>query len=223
MKRKLFYLPIDENSGQEDFDALLSFVADEKAAKILRLHNYTDKKLSLYAQLLVKLAAAKELGTGINEITITADEFGKPYLSEHPDMHFNISHTHNAVVVGFSENPVGVDIEKPGKANLSVVKKFFSLQEQEYIQKHATDTAFFEVWTKKEAYAKYLGMGLQKPFDSFSVFDDSLKNNFITLEKDGYIISFYDGTCDKCLKTTEISETDIKKACTAGSDMIQST
>lgn len=213
MKRKLFYLPLNTDFNREYFDDLLSFVSAEKAMRISEFRNNTDKKLSLYAHVLVKLIAEKEYGLRTDRITVAENDSGKPYIMESPDIHFNISHTYNAVAVGFSSNPVGVDIEKTGKANLSVVKRFFSEQEKEYISSHAEhiDTAFFEIWTKKESYIKCLGSGLKKPLNSFCVFDDNLKGNFTTFKKDDYIISFYDGANGKCSDIINICETDIEK------------
>ena len=64
-----------------------------------------------------------------------------------------------------ADSDIGVDIEKIDccKRYELIVKKFFSKNEKEYVrQKANTNESFFEVWTKKEAYVKYLGMGIDK-------------------------------------------------------------
>jgi len=57
--------------------------------------------------------------------------------------------------------------------------------------KSNTDTyqRFYEVWTKKESYAKYVGKGLSIPLKTFDVIDDSIKENFSIFNINGYIIS----------------------------------
>mgnify|MGYP006390802065 CR=1 FL=1 len=70
--------------------------------------------------------------------------------------------------------------------NLSVTKRFCE-DEYTYVTQNASPTAFFEVWTKKEAYLKYLGEGLHAELNSFSVFktDTPIK----TFKNGDYIIS----------------------------------
>ena len=49
----------------------------------------------------------------INEMPAFAyNEHGKPYLKEHPDIHFSISHCKEAVGCFVSNRPCGLDIER---------------------------------------------------------------------------------------------------------------
>jgi 4'-phosphopantetheinyl transferase len=49
--------------------------------------------------------------------------------------------------------------------------RFFTSEEQSYISASPdANIAFYEIWTKKEAYIKYIGKGLAVPLNSFSVF-----------------------------------------------------
>ena len=75
--RKIFLLPLKNCLDLKKFDTLLQFVSKEKADRIKKHYNNTDKKLSLYAQLAVKLIVNKEYGIDINRITIITDDFGK--------------------------------------------------------------------------------------------------------------------------------------------------
>lgn len=43
---------------------------------------------------------------------IALGERGKPFFTERPDLHFSLSHTEGAALVGLSDRPIGVDIEK---------------------------------------------------------------------------------------------------------------
>ena len=110
------------------------------------------------------------LGTG--QFTVEKAENGKPFLSGREDFHFNLSHADHWVVLAWGGTPVGVDVEKirPDTDIAAVSRRFFHPQEQRSIRE-APDMGrrFFEIWTAKESYLKYLGTGLKTDLRSFSV------------------------------------------------------
>ena len=55
---------------------------------------------------------SKELGIQRNKLSISIDQYGKPYLRGYTNFHFNVSHSKDAIVCGVSDNPIGVDIYK---------------------------------------------------------------------------------------------------------------
>jgi 4'-phosphopantetheinyl transferase len=77
--------------------------------------------------------------------------FGKPYFPEHPTVHFNVSHTHGAVLVGLSDEPVGVDIERIRPVSARSMRRIADV---------ATEKAFFQSWVRREARAKRGGTGV---------------------------------------------------------------
>lgn len=101
---------------------------------------------------------------------------GKPYLPGREDFHFNLSHSGQWVVIAWGSRPMGIDVETlsmdEGKEQLA--RRFFSSDEQAYLfAVEGQDRArrFFEIWTKKESYLKYLGTGINRPLNAFSVLD----------------------------------------------------
>ena len=110
---------------------------------------------------------------------------GKPYFPG-TDIHFNISHSGDLKILAIAETPVGVDIEKVRKADLRVAKRFCE-NEYNYITQKDSEHRFFEIWTKKEAYLKYKGTGLNGGLDSFDVF--SLPEDITTFRFKEYFIS----------------------------------
>lgn len=168
---------------------LMQLVSVAKRDKISKLCFEIDRKLSLYGEILVRRYISKTLGISNSNIIFETNSYGKPYLKGYPDFHFNISHTRNAVAVAFSEFEIGIDIEKIRDVDLRIAKRFFFGAEWEYIvSMEDKNRAFFEVWTKKEAYIKYQGKGLSIPLRSFDVFSDAMPV-FFTAELNGYIIS----------------------------------
>jgi len=135
-----------------------------------------------------RTALGRYLGSERNEFVIEKNRYGKPCLKNFPDLHFNISHTKGAIVCAVSNNPVGVDIEKIKPFNRSIAEKFFTRKEQEYLfsKDAGMDIRFCEIWTKKEAYVKCLGIGMTLPFDSFDILDD---NRIVTVNMNGYVFS----------------------------------
>lgn len=87
---------------------------------------------------------------------------GKPYFPTLPQLYFSISHTKGLTLCALSNQPVGVDIEtvRPRRASLPR----FALSPDEYRRYEALGgdwPAFYTLWTRKEAWCKYTGLGLQ--------------------------------------------------------------
>lgn len=91
--------------------------------------------------------------------------FGKPYLTEFPDLHVSLSHGGPWAVCAVSDRPVGVDVELP-RCSYAVAKRYFHPEELP----QATDAdRLCRLWTAKEAFVKALGTGLTTPLNSFRV------------------------------------------------------
>lgn len=188
---QLYFLEVSDKQP-EGANQLLNILQVEWRIHLQKMRNEIDMYLSLYAEMIVRWRACCLFGVCNDELNIVRDAQGKPYLHNYPDFYFNISHTRNALVVAFSLKPVGVDIEKIHDADLKIASRFFSEDEQHYINNAIdTDKAFFEIWTKKEAYIKWSGRGLSIPLTSFSVFDPRISEHLSTIEKSPYIISHY--------------------------------
>ena len=99
---------------------------------------------------------------------------GKPYFREIP-VRFSVSHTGDLWVCLISDgsDPVGVDIQMIRETRQEkVADRYFTADEKEYLQCHGTD-GFFRIWTRKEAYAKYTGIGLTKELAEISTLNNS--------------------------------------------------
>lgn len=103
---------------------------------------------------------------------------GKPRLSGRfnaLDVRFSLSRSYGLALFAFSLNrEVGVDIEKirPEFVREGIAELYFSAREQQDLENTPSEfrmEAFFRCWTRKEAYIKARGEGLNIPLDSFSV------------------------------------------------------
>jgi 4'-phosphopantetheinyl transferase len=94
--------------------------------------------------------------------------YGKPYMLDARQSNlidFNLSHCGNVAVCALSRNEVGIDIERVTMEVdvLALAEQFCTTAEVESLKAspgHQRRTAFFRLWTSKEACAKMLGLGL---------------------------------------------------------------
>jgi 4'-phosphopantetheinyl transferase len=100
---------------------------------------------------------------------------GKPRLEPLRRIQFNISHSDDIALFGFTTGcEIGVDVEKlrPVDDFVQIARRFFSPDETNEVMSTGPEDlrpAFFRCWTRKEAYLKAVGAGLQTPLDSFRV------------------------------------------------------
>ncbi len=149
--------PIDENT----FQHLLGFIQAEKQERILRQKIKQNADNMLVGEILAKTVIKKTFGIDIAKQEFAYSEYGKPYLINFSDVHFNISHSGEYVACGVSDKPIGVDIQKIGEYNFDVAKRVCN--EKELVQiEDSSDKAseFTKLWTQKEAVLKMYGVGI---------------------------------------------------------------
>lgn len=100
------------------------------------------------------------LRKNVEKIEVLEGKYKKPFIKNHKGIKFNISHTDGLVIVGFSQEEIGVDIEWINKRfeYKDIVNNCFTDSEIEYIDNNFCK--FYELWTIKEAYLKCDGIGL---------------------------------------------------------------
>lgn len=108
------------------------------------------------------------------DLILITDANGKPQL-ESGGIHFNLSYRPGRALLTVSNTgPVGADVESltPLADAAALVAELFAPAEQAALRAAAPADywpLFYLIWTRKEAYAKALGMGLGMPFAAFSV------------------------------------------------------
>ncbi len=102
--------------------------------------------------------------TGHPATTIATTPTGKPFLPDHP-LQFNISHAGDWVAIALTHHwPIGIDLEtrRPMANVLALARRFFRPTEAAALaQQPHQNQAFFTLWTRKEAFLKATGEGLQ--------------------------------------------------------------
>ncbi len=88
-------------------------------------------------------------------------ERGKPYFPDFPHLHTSLSHSGELVLCALSCNPVGVDLELTLPRQAALPR--YALTPLELSQWEASGKswpAFYQLWTRKEAWCKLTGEGL---------------------------------------------------------------
>lgn len=161
----LFYYDITKLSDAL-FEKELTSLPLLRQKEILKKANIDDRKRSLAGDMLAKKYLSKIYGVPPEKLTFAKGEHGKPYVINIP-AHFNISHSGKYTVLAVSDRPIGIDIEEIREFSAITARKLFSEEELSYVagndpsrRKSLMQQCFFEVWTAKEAFLKYLGTGL---------------------------------------------------------------
>ena len=100
------------------------------------------------------------------QIDYVYDIHGKPDFAD-ASWHFNLSHSGEYVCLVTDNNPVGVDIQqmRPLK-NYHLAERFFSEKELAKMESCTNEgekvDCFYDIWVKKESYAKLTGEGIGK-------------------------------------------------------------
>ena len=158
-----------------DLKKAYGLVSKNRQEKIDFYRFENDKKLSAGAYLLLKKLLSEE---NITNPLFKTGKHGKAYISNHENIHFNLSHSGKVVLCAISDREVGIDIEYiDPEIDLNIAKHYFYNSEYENIMKAENRfEEFFKYWVLKESYMKYTGLGMNLELDSFEiVIDDEIK------------------------------------------------
>ncbi|HEX9917920.1 MAG TPA: 4'-phosphopantetheinyl transferase superfamily protein [Pyrinomonadaceae bacterium] len=157
---------------------LHSTLAPDEAAKAARFHFPRHRDHYIAARGLLRRLLGLYLARPPESLQFSYGAYGKPSLDgAHAtgDLRFNVSHSHELVLYAFARGrEVGVDIEhmRADFAGEDIAARFFSAREVNMLRTlpaEARTHAFFNCWTRKEAYIKARGEGLSHPLDAFDV------------------------------------------------------
>jgi 4'-phosphopantetheinyl transferase len=114
------------------------------------------------------------IGVPPQALAFAYNEFGKPELAG-SEVCFNLSHSHGIALVAVTRGrAIGVDIERVREEVMRerIAERFFSPAEARALAglpPGQQAQAFFNCWTRKEAWIKARGQGLSIALDSFEV------------------------------------------------------
>ena len=154
---------VDTGSYDDTVIEKMFNVADDYIKqRIQKLKNEQQKINALVGSALRKYLIKKRFDLSFDDQIVGFEKNGKPFLKNHPNIHFNISHSGNFVACAVGDKPVGIDIERISKFNEKVAKYVFWDDEiQNILISNEPDVEFTKMWSKKEACVKLSGVGIQ--------------------------------------------------------------
>jgi len=171
---EIWSIPLDQDPIQTGLGELLN---EEERTRADRFYFARDTRRYTVGRALLRKILSHHTQVPAAELCFAYNPYGKPTLmaEQNPKkIEFNLSHTGDhalcAVTIGHA---VGVDIEEMKVLDyLQLAGTVFSAQEQAALQQlpvAVQQRAFFNGWTRKEAYIKAHGKGLSMPLGDFDV------------------------------------------------------
>src|SRR5688572_28593871 len=137
----------------------------EERERAARFHFERDRERYIVARGVLRMLISTYLGSP--QFALATNKFGKPCLQPpHDTLRFNVSHSRDLALFGFTRvSEIGADVEsiRPDFATQEIANRFFAPDEAAILM-HVAESeragAFFNCWTRKEAYIKARGIGL---------------------------------------------------------------
>ena len=143
----------------------------ERAA---RFRQPADRVRFIVARAALRRILSNTLGEPFGAIALVTSPTGNPQLTSRSPQ-FNLAHSGSVVLIAIAdEAAVGVDVERVRDlaARDEIASRFMHAGERAEIARLTgaqAELAFFRCWTRKEAVAKALGLGLSLPLHRYRV------------------------------------------------------
>lgn len=162
----------------ERLHLLRQTLCDDELQRAERFYFERDRARFVVGRGLLRFILSRYLEIAANKLQFCYSSRGKPELAETLNanqIRFNLSHSQELVLYAVTrDRSIGIDVEyiRPMPEAEQIVKSFFSTYENSVFQHLPPDRkqlAFFNCWTRKEAFVKAIGDGLSLPLDRFDV------------------------------------------------------
>lgn len=150
------------------------FLSPDELAKANRYKFEKDRIHYITGRAYLRIILGNYLNQSPADINFSYTNKGKPFIIN-SNVKFNLAHSGGRAVYAFTKNnELGIDIEYMRELPdaVQIANRFFSADEViEFSEVNARDVsaAFFNCWTRKEAFIKAVGEGLSYPLKDFTV------------------------------------------------------
>jgi 4'-phosphopantetheinyl transferase len=163
---------------EAELRALSSLLSEDELERAGRFRFPRDREHFVAARGALREILSRYTGTRPRLLGFDYDRYGKPSLRGEAGafgLHFNVSHSGGVALYALARGrAVGVDVElvREEFAGFDIAERFFAEREVaalRALQPGERARAFFDCWTRKEAFVKARGEGLSHPLDRFAV------------------------------------------------------
>jgi 4'-phosphopantetheinyl transferase len=163
--------------GPEELAQLRSTLATDEKSRADRFIAPQDRSNFISARGILRKLLGTYLRRDPSGLQFEYGMHGKPFLQGQTDtsLRFSLSHSHGIAAYAIArDRNLGIDVElvREGFRSEEIAERYFSAQEREALRclpAWESTEGFFNCWTRKEAFLKAVGSGLQTPLDSFDV------------------------------------------------------
>lgn len=154
------------NTTPEQYKQDWLVLDDEEKRRASRFSNALLRERYVTAHGRLRTILAQYLQVSPASLYFLSTEQGKPYLADHPEIAFNLSHSDDDMAVAVAKNcQLGVDIEqcKQRPSLVDLVHRCFAKPEAAWwlqLPEDQQTQAFYRFWTRKEAFVKATGLGI---------------------------------------------------------------
>lgn len=162
----VFAAPLDVPATR--LEELGQWLSEEERQRVNRFHFDQDRRRFIAGRGTLREILGVLLNVKPARLGFSLGEFGKPRIATPVaahSFHFNLAHADSVGVYAIARHELGVDIERIRILDEAeqIAASFFSQNEREYLLALPVEQrgeAFFNCWTRKEAYLKAVGCGL---------------------------------------------------------------
>lgn len=138
-----------EQVSEELINRALLLLPEERRVRALKYRRKIDRDNCVITYLMLHYGLRECYG--IKSFKMAYGQYGKPYLPDYPDVHFNISHCDAGCAVVVADFPVGVDIQDVRPFSWDVARQVCCERELKELEKSTEpDKLFTKMWAIKE-------------------------------------------------------------------------
>jgi 4'-phosphopantetheinyl transferase len=160
--------------GERDDARARAMLSDDELARASSFVSDVHRNRYLAGRLALRELLGRYLNRSPSDLRFAYSYYGKPELPGET-LRFNVAHSDDVAIIGLTEQDrVGVDVERVRDLHDLDVVADAVFSERELAVFHALPDssktrAFFNCWTRKEAFVKAVGDGLSHRLDAFEV------------------------------------------------------
>ncbi len=159
---------VDLARTPDELAHFVDFLSADERARAARFLHIPSRNQFVTTRTALRLILADYLTCDPTDLNFTFGPHGKPTLLDppQPPLFFNVTHSHELALIAVGRRgEVGVDVEhlRDVKDDLALAERFFAPPEVAVLVSLPLPerrVAFFNAWTRKEAFLKAVGKGI---------------------------------------------------------------